>query len=241
MWAAQDDLWHPTFIETTKALLDADPLAVGAITAIEATEDSHSAEGIVHRGVIRLPDHASYDLLTRLLAVTKEGPNAVYALFRTDVLRGLKVNLPIFGPDRAIVFQALARGPIAYSDRVLRTQLHVGYDPVEVHGRRIPRKQVGPEGYLHSPIPWPMCRIMFEEVVASDLRPAEKLRIALDILLNQWWRTKRNGWLHDSPYRVQAAVSGHRYVKAVLLAGRHVILSPGVLLRRSRGNNTTRL
>ena len=32
MWAAQDDLWHPTYIEVTRALLDADPLAVGAIS-----------------------------------------------------------------------------------------------------------------------------------------------------------------------------------------------------------------
>jgi hypothetical protein len=241
MWAAQDDLWQPTYIEVTKALLDADPVAVGAMSAIEATEKDPSTERMIRRDVIRLPEHASSDLLTRLLAVTHEGPNAIYALFRTDTLRGLKVDLPIYGPDRAIVFQALARGPIAYRDEVLQTQLRVGYEPVEVGGRRVPRKQTGPEGYLHSPSPWPMCRIMFDEIAASDLRLAEKLRIASDVFLNQWWRTKRNGWLHDSTYRLRIAVSHHQYLRAALLAGRHVILSPGALLRWGRGSGPSGL
>jgi glycosyltransferase involved in cell wall biosynthesis len=239
MWAAQDDFWQPTFIDATKALLDSDPLAVGAISAIESSEKDPTTGRIIRHGVIRLPDHASSDLLTRLLAVSHEGPNAIYALFRTDKLRGLKVDLPIYGPDRAIVFQALARGPIAYSDEVLRTQFRVGYEPIEIGGRRVPRKQTGPEGYLHSPNPWPMCRIMLDEIAASDLRLTEKLWLTSDVLLNQWWRTKRNGWLHDSTYRVRVAVSQHRYLRAALLAGRHVILSPGALLRRARGNGTS--
>ena len=38
MWAAQDDLWDPRFIEATKALLDADMSAIGAISAIQVVE-----------------------------------------------------------------------------------------------------------------------------------------------------------------------------------------------------------
>ncbi len=132
MWAAQDDLWHPRFIETTKALLDADPSAIGAITAIEVTEVL--PDGNTFRGVVRLPDHASPDLRTRLLAVTAEGPNAIYALFRTDELRAVKVDLPIYGPDRAIVFQLLVRGRIAFADELLRDPT-----PHRVRGCRVGR------------------------------------------------------------------------------------------------------
>ena len=230
MWAAHDDLWDPRFIETTKALLDEDPSAIGAMTAVEVVEGFGDSD-TMFREVVRFPDQASSDALTRLLAVTAEGPDAIYGLFRTDTLRTVKVDLPIYGPDRAIVFQLLVRGRIAFADDVLRTQARVGYEVVESSGRKVPRKSTGPEGYLHTPRPWPMCRIMFDEIMACELPLFDKLCVGADVALNQWWRTKRNGWLSDSPYRIRRAMTQHQYARAVLLATRHVVLSPGAVLR----------
>jgi glycosyltransferase involved in cell wall biosynthesis len=230
MWAAQDDLWDPRFIETTKALLDEDPSAIGAMTAVEVVEGFGDGD-TMFREVVRLPNQASSDALTRLLAVTAEGPGAIYGLFRTDTLRTVKVDLPIYGPDRAIVFQLLVRGRIAFADDVLRTQARVGYDVVDSSGRKVPRKSTGPEGYLHTPRPWPMCRIMFDEIMAGELPLFDKLCVGADVALNQWWRTKRNGWLSDSPYRIRRAMTQHQYARAALLATRHVVLSPGAVLR----------
>jgi hypothetical protein len=230
MWAAQDDLWDVRFIEVTKAKLDTDPSAIGAITGILVTEEY--SDGRRLEEVVRMRLHASHDLVQRLLAVSQEGPNAIYALFRTSVVRDIDVDLPIFGPDRAIVFQALTHGHIAFVEDVLRTQPRVGYESIKMGGRLVPRKATGPEGYLHAPHPWPMCRIMLTAVWRTDLSNADKIRVGIDVLVNQWWRTLRNGWLLDSSYRIHKSITEHQYARALLLAGRHLLLAPSVVTRR---------
>src|SRR5262245_7562131 len=39
MWAAQDDLWQPTYIQTTLALLDSNPDAVGSLTGFNLVNE----------------------------------------------------------------------------------------------------------------------------------------------------------------------------------------------------------
>lgn len=226
MWAAHDDVWAPTFLETCVGLLDANPAAIGGMTAAEVVDENDDT-----LWVSRMPGIGDESMFRRALA--GDEVNAIYAVFRRSVLLDVTME-HIYGADRAIMFQLMFRGPIACSDEVLRTQRFVGYEMVEHAGRFLSKRATGPDGYLHSPDPGPMVRTMFAQIADSPLSPLEKTRLRAHLLRRQWWRWKRNDWLSDGPYRIRRALAEHHYVRAGLLGARHAVLNPRSVAPRKR-------
>lgn len=147
MWASDDDLWEPGFIERLLALLEAHPEAVLAAPAFDVID----AEGRHVRGMERdwgkvfARDHAH--AARRCLAEASGGdlPVFLYGLVRTDALRATGAYAKAAGEwdvyggaDVNIVTDLILRGPFVMEPRVLFHKRLGAYrgDYPDLHGIR---------------------------------------------------------------------------------------------------------
>lgn len=222
MWAAHDDFWAPDFLEETLSLLAGSSDAIAAMTAVKLIGASGSSS------TVALPTGLSDpDPVVRARSVNGGGMYALYGLLRRDGLpAGIKFE-DISGPDVAFVFSFALYGRILTSGRVLSTRRVTGYDEVpDPNGRLVWVKALGLDGHLYSRRPHAMCGFMLRYTWGAPLSLAEKAIISGHIAYTWWWRTLRNGALHDSRMRIGAARKNRRYLLAILLTLRHAVLSP---------------
>lgn len=154
MWASDDDLWEPDFIETLLGLLKANPDHQMAFSSI----DNINNDGICYRsypGFTRLNSDANREDDAKRFLCDPEilgKANLLYGLFRTNSLKAhvasfLEVaDLGSHGGDVVFLFGFIARHPVVGTDRVLlhkrvptdKTTYRLRYDP---RGYFVPRKQ----------------------------------------------------------------------------------------------------
>jgi glycosyltransferase involved in cell wall biosynthesis len=228
MWAAQDDRWDPEFLSEGLTLLRADPEAIGYMPAV-SFED---ADG-VHLGTAIPPGGlASEDPFRRARSVVRDGYHALYALYRRSVLLDDVELQDIFGTDCALVFGLALRGRFVLSRYVRSLRRDIGHEFVlGPRGRLVVAKALGGSGHLYSGNPNAMCASMIREGAASRIGAVEKARLALHVAGAWWLPWWRALMLNDSKFRMERAMSAGRYAAAAGLLVRHVLLSPGSILK----------
>jgi len=108
MWAGHDDLWEPTYIAECVAALEADREAVACFSEIDFIDARGEPASMP---TYNRMNTAGLDLRQRISAVSAEmGWFAIYAVFRTDVLRPI-ANFPgKFGGDVLLLMDVSAVG-----------------------------------------------------------------------------------------------------------------------------------
>jgi glycosyltransferase involved in cell wall biosynthesis len=223
MWAAQDDLWQPTYIETTLALLEHNPDAVGSLTGVKEVNE----RGELLRTYSFPHAMGSPHPIERVRAMQDGGFMAMYGLYRREVFAEHLQFPDTFGPDIVLVFSQLLWHRYAITAQPLMTRRILGYDDVPLrNGRLVWRKALGPDGHLYTPRPTAMCRVMLREVTRSNLSLASKMSLWIHVVVAYWWWVKRTAALRSSRSQVAVARSEGRYLTAGLLGLRHALLRP---------------
>jgi glycosyltransferase involved in cell wall biosynthesis len=223
MWAAQDDLWEPTYIETTLALLDDNPGAVGALTGVKEVNE----QGELLRTFSFPHAMGSSHPIERVRAMQDGGSMAMYGLYRRDAFAKHLRFPDTYSPDTALVFAQLLWHPYAITAQPLMTKRILGYDEVQLpDGRLVWRKALGPDGHLYTPRVTSMCRMMLREVTRSNLSLLSKVWLRIHVVVAYWWRVKRTTALRSSRTKFAVARSEGRYMTAGVLGLRHALLRP---------------
>lgn len=117
VWAADDDLHTPNFVESLVAALSAQPTAVLAVTdVVRFPADADPSSGtVVSTG--GLQGRRSYTQLVR--DVILSSCSEFYGLFRTEVLRGFPWSSFDYGPDHILLFYARLRGDVVHVPNAL--------------------------------------------------------------------------------------------------------------------------
>jgi len=184
LWAAQDDLWAPTFLERTVALLERDPSAIGATTAIRFVTPAGDEIRMA-----RIPAAmAATDPVVRARAVSSDGYHAIYGLLRRERVLASAVRLEdVPAPDVAFVFGLALHGRFATSREPLSTRRVLGYTRVMTPGGRVRwEKALGPDGRLYEWGRAPLARAMLRHVRAAPIPVDAKLRV-LSTVGRVWW------------------------------------------------------
>ena len=112
MWAADDDLWDPSYVRRCVAALEADPAAVMASTGVRFIDPT---------GQPTEADHRQYDNPGPLVAVgrrrvrtllRRRGWYQVYGLSRRDALSRTHLFQDTYGADVVLVTELAMLGPI---------------------------------------------------------------------------------------------------------------------------------
>ena len=185
MWAADDDLWDPHYLENLVALLDDHPDAVLAFSAFANVSPGDPTTTV--RGFDPWPEFGSAARGQRMRAYLDSNEadgkaNLVYGLMRRDVLtaQGGMVSWPLlrWGSDMVTIFRLLAEGGVAWHPAVMfRKRLAL----------RETAEQPAPDG---APVPlrhlpaWSGYLLAHLGVVASSrsLNNGERLRLTIAIL-----------------------------------------------------------
>lgn len=112
MWAADDDLWDPSYIRRCLAALEPRPTAVMACTGLRFIDDA----GVVldaDYGRYDNPDLSSTSVVERVrLLLRRGGWYEVYGLARRDALERTHLFQDTYGPDVMLVLELALLGPI---------------------------------------------------------------------------------------------------------------------------------
>jgi glycosyltransferase involved in cell wall biosynthesis len=131
-WLAGDDMWHPAFLESCLAALEARPDAVSAVPRCLFVRGT----GVVSQA----PDTATIDgdWPARARAFL-ERPNGtrMYGLFRTDVLKRAFPARNMYAYDLAMTLAALREGPQIGVDRTLITRTRTPWQEYSRSVRRL--------------------------------------------------------------------------------------------------------
>lgn len=224
MWAAQDDLWAPEFLEEAVGLLEGDHGALAAMSAIEFI--GPSGERI---RTVRLPGQmADRDPVVRARSVGADGFHGIYALFRRERLLSTGVRLEdVPAPDVAFVFGLALHGRFVTTERVLSTRRVIGYSRVLTpEGRVVWEKALGPDGRLYDWARTDLSRAMWRHVRLAPVGPTVRARLGAAIL-RVWWSGAYRGLVERTGrLPVTHAWADGRYARACLLASGHVLLRP---------------
>jgi hypothetical protein len=232
MWAAQDDLWAPEFLEETLAVLRREPSALGAMTRVAFVEPSGE-----RLRTIRIPRQmGDRDPVSRARSVRRDGFHAVYALFRRPTLDASPVRLEdVPAPDVAFVFGLVLHGRIVSSERVLSTRRVIGYTRVVgPDGRVVWAKALGPDGGLYAWSRGGLVGAMWRHARAAPVGVGAKAKLAVHIL--RVWSAGMHRNLVEQTGRlpVTSAWRDRRYLRAVALASGQFLLRPGRAVREIR-------
>lgn len=113
MWAADHDLWHPTFISQCVSLLEQDQQVViaypqGELIDLDGAVISRITEKVETRGMSSALKR--YKCLIWNIALC----NMIYGLFRRDVLNQVGAFKEIYGADYLLLAKILMRGQSAH-------------------------------------------------------------------------------------------------------------------------------
>jgi glycosyltransferase involved in cell wall biosynthesis len=122
MWAACDDLWHPSYIESCMSCLEADPgIAIAASLVVPFTEDIYR-DPCHHLSA--LPGPTRWQTRGNFLRQPEEQgkANLIYGVFRTEVLQSVarrRLFDECWGADMLFVYRCLTKGRLYVVDRPL--------------------------------------------------------------------------------------------------------------------------
>jgi glycosyltransferase involved in cell wall biosynthesis len=133
-WAAQDDEWHPDFLERCVGVLDQRESAVaccGQYELIDARGHACSAPlGVGCEGTLR---RERWKFVLR----HEEVHPALYAVMRTPVLRRTRGYLPFISSDFVLISEVVLHGELIVVPEVLhRKRLHSGISPEGTYRRK---------------------------------------------------------------------------------------------------------
>jgi glycosyltransferase involved in cell wall biosynthesis len=112
MWAADDDLWDPTYVRRCLAALEAAPDAVMACSALRFVGPDGA---IIDADYDRYdnPDLSSASTVERVRRLLRRGGwYEVYGLARRDALGRTRLFRDTYGPDVSLVLELALLGPI---------------------------------------------------------------------------------------------------------------------------------
>jgi hypothetical protein len=112
MWAADDDLWAPSYVSRCLAALRARPDAVMASTELRFIDPDGS---VLEADYARYdnPDLSSPSVIERVRRLLRRGGwYQVYGLARRDALDRTRLFQDRYGPDVVLVLELALRGPI---------------------------------------------------------------------------------------------------------------------------------
>ena len=228
MWAAQDDLWDETFLEETLRMLSNAPDAMGSTTAIDFID----VGGNLVKRFEFSRDLMDRDPLVRAMSVQHGGFNAMYSLFRREMLPKRIVLEDISGQDMALVFGLALHGRFVVSKRALSIRRYIGYDDtLGPDGRLVWEKTLGPARHIYSRRPHAMCRYMVSYSRAAPIGSLQRQRLYAHVFRAWWWPRMLDLHLHDSRWRMRNAMDEHQYPLAFWLLVRHAALAPRASFR----------
>lgn len=238
MWAAQDDLWAPTFIEAGLEALAANEDAIGFMPTVDYVD----AEGeLLHRA----PAPAGLSSARRTVRARTIGArgawqassawNVMYGILRTAKLPpGFEMS-DVPAPDIPVAFSLALAGPFETSSRALSTRRLVGYDRVPAaDGSLVWQKALGPDGHLYSGAPGPRCRAMLSRARQAELNARDRFTV-FGLIARwwwNWWRLRRATSI--AAPRAAAAFDDRRWVAAIALGAEAAVLAPGLTFRSLR-------
>ena len=232
LWAAQDDRWDEGFLDETLGLLERDPAALAAMTAIAFVDgDGESLR------TVRIPvEMEDPDPVVRARAVRRDGFHAIYALFRRDRLIASGVPLEdVPAPDVAFVFGLALHGRILGSDRVLSTRRVLGYRRVVgPDGRVVWEKALGADGRLYAWSRAELRRAMWRHASSARVSPVGKARLIGSVLRVWSWGVHRNLVEQTGELPVTTAWKERRYLRAGLLTLGQFVLRPRKAIGEAR-------
>jgi glycosyltransferase involved in cell wall biosynthesis len=114
MWAADDDLWDPSYVRRLLAALEADPAAVMASSGVRFIDpDGNPLE--TDLGRYDNPDLSSRSVTRRVHRLLRRGGwYQVYGLARRTALERTELFQDRYGPDVVLVMELALLGPIAH-------------------------------------------------------------------------------------------------------------------------------
>jgi glycosyltransferase involved in cell wall biosynthesis len=113
MWAADDDLWAPSYVRRCVAALAADPTPVMACSSLRFIDPmGHILDAEYDR--LDNPDLSSRSTVDRVLILLRRGGwYQVYGLARRDALQRTHLFQDLYGPDAVLVLELAMLGPFA--------------------------------------------------------------------------------------------------------------------------------
>jgi glycosyltransferase involved in cell wall biosynthesis len=118
MWAAHDDLWHPTFIRKCLAMLESHPEAVLCATEINFI-DGNGVPSIYYANYKNIVTIGMSPVERIHAWMSLPGWFAIYGLMRLEVTRHISLGLDVFAWDVILFLEILLIGPSAKVDEPL--------------------------------------------------------------------------------------------------------------------------
>jgi Glycosyl transferase family 2 len=112
MWAADDDLWDPSYVRRCVAALEEDPTAVMASSGLRFIDPAgHVLAADYDR--YDNPDLSSRSVVERVrLLLGRGGWYQVYGVARRDALLRTRLFQDVYGPDVVLVLELAMLGPV---------------------------------------------------------------------------------------------------------------------------------
>jgi glycosyltransferase involved in cell wall biosynthesis len=191
MWAADDDLWHPSYVRRCVAALAADPLAVMACTRLRFIDPGGALLDSDY-GRYDNPDLSSRSLVQRVRILLRRGGfYQVYGLARREALLRTHLFQEIHGPDVVLTLELAMLGPIVLVPEALFFYRRF---PERTEATRVERQGGIPDA--SQAVAERMTRLeeaLSAAVGRSALSAPEKLRLRAEIL--------RAAYVADTPMR----------------------------------------
>jgi glycosyltransferase involved in cell wall biosynthesis len=191
MWAADDDLWDPSYVRRCMAALAADPLAVMASTMLRFIDPAgQTLESDYAR--YDNPDLSSRSVIERVRILLRRGGfYQVYGLARREALERTHLFQDVYGPDVVLTLELAMLGPIV---RIPEPLFFYRRFPDRTEAARVQR-QGGPRG-VEDALATRMTGLqesLSAAVWDSSLAGATKLRLRVEVL--------RAAYVDDTPMR----------------------------------------
>lgn len=174
-WVSDHDLWHPEWLESLVAILNARPRAVLAYP--RTVHVSFEGERILKKGRVSLSTEG-FTEVDRIRTVYRDGPGVfgdmVYGLFRVRDLRRCGAFRPVLFPDAILLLELCFYGEFHQADAELWLRRHLNAFSISRQKKTL---FVRKPWYVY--LPWP---IVNAAVLAwnTAIRPeARELRLRL--------------------------------------------------------------
>ena len=180
MWAAQDDLFHPTYIQRCLAKLEQSPRAVMALSEIVLIDETgnkvQSARPIDGINI----DTAGMNVVERLREVFRRtGWWAIYGLIRPEILRKTQLYRSEFAGDVLLIVELLLHGEIVkVADPLFYYRCRTKQPFTIEHNQKSidHTKKASPTAYTD------LMHQIIHCVLAFDLDPATKKQIIVTLI-----------------------------------------------------------
>jgi len=180
MWAADDDLWEPSYVRRCLAALSDDPTAVMATSGLRFIDPGGAPIKVDHARYDN-PDLSSRSTVERVRRLLRRGGwYQVYGLARREALGRTHLFQDVYGPDVVLTLELALAGPIL---RVPETLFSYRRFPGRTEAVRAARQGgIRDETEIMSTPSTHLQESLSDAVRASTLAAPLKLRLLAEIL-----------------------------------------------------------